>query len=120
MKPRESRNLRERRAKIRHYQKRGIHLLHDLPVLFGLVPNALPFRIFAESFPVGGGGFAARMRQDVNQRLVLERFIGRRPVRDVFHAVLLEQLYRVFAEAAKKVVELTLISVIDTEFVARG
>src|SRR5256886_8827092 len=59
------------------------------------------------------------MRQDVHERLVLERIIRGRPIGNVSYSVLLEQLRRVFAETPKKVIELALISVIHAKLVDR-
>src|SRR5260370_34241713 len=98
--------LKELWRKVRHHEKRGIDLLDEFAVGFRLVTDALPFGIVLEGFPVGCGGFAAGMRQDVNEGLALERFVGGRPVSHVPDTVLFEEFYGVLAKAAEKIVEL--------------
>ncbi len=115
----QGKDLRQLGGKVRHHQKRGIDLLDEFPIGFGLVADALPFGIVAKGLPVGGSGFATGMRQDVNEGLALKRFVGGRPVRHVLDSMLLEKLYSVFAKAAKQVVKLAFESVVDTEFVDR-
>jgi len=61
--------LREFRREVGHHEKRGIYLLDEFAVRFGLVADALPFGIVLEDFPVGGGRLAARMRKDVDEGL---------------------------------------------------
>src|SRR5712664_1572646 len=105
--------LRELWGKVRHHKKRGINLLDEFAIGFRLVTDALPFGVVLEGFPVGCGGFAAGMRQDVNEGLALERFVGGRPVCHVLDTVLFEEFYGVLAKAAEQVIELALESVID-------
>src|SRR6266478_1073287 len=110
-------SLRELGRKVGHCEKGGIDFFDDLAAGFGLVADALPLGVIAEGLPVGGGGFAARMGDDVDERFALEGIVGGRPVGDVFHTVLLEELASMFAKAAEEVVELALVGVIDAEFV---
>src|SRR5258708_4954888 len=115
-----SRNdLRKFWREVRHHHESRIDLLHEFPIGFGLVANALPLGIIAKGLPVGSSGFTAGMRQDINKGFALKGFVGGRPVRHVFDSVLLEEFCSVFAEAAKQVVELAFESVIDAEFVDR-
>jgi len=82
--------------------------------------DLFPFGIVTEGFPVGGGGFAAGMRNDVDQGFAFERVVGGDPIRDIFDAVFFEEFRSVFAEAAEQVVELTFEGVVDAEFVNGG
>jgi hypothetical protein len=79
--------------------------------------DGLPFGVVAEGFPVGGGGFAARVGDDVEESFAFERVVGGNPVSDVFDAVLFKELHGVFAETAENVVELAFEGVVDAEFV---
>src|SRR6266568_7307128 len=113
-------DLAEPWGEVGHREKGGIHLLDELAIGFGLVARALPFGVVTESLPVGSGGIAARMRENVDESSAFERLVGRRPIGDVFHAMLLEEFHGVFAKAAQEVVELALVSVIDSKFVDRN
>src|SRR5260370_27386238 len=113
-----SRNdLRKFWREVRHHHESRIDLLHEFPIGFGLVANALPLGIIAKGVPVGSSGFTGGMRQDINKGFALKGFVGGRPVRHVFDSVLLEEFCSVFAEAAKQVVELAFESVVDAGFV---
>ena len=70
--------------------------------------------------PVGGGSFAAGMRNDVDERFAFERVVGGSPVGDIFYAMFFEELHGVIAEAVKEVVELAFIRVVDAELVDGG
>ena len=107
------------RRKVREDKKRGINFLDQLAIGLGLVAYTLPFRIIAEGLPVGGGGFATRMREDVHEGFAFEGFVGRRPVRYVFDAVLFEELHGVVTKAAQQILELAVINVIDAELIDR-
>jgi hypothetical protein len=109
----EEMSLRETWREVRGDEKSGFNFLHELAVGFGLVAHALPFRIVAEGLPVGSGGIAARMREEVDERLAFERFVGRRPVGNILNSMLLEELHGVFAKPAQQVVKLALVDVID-------
>src|SRR6266404_4869350 len=67
-------------GEVRQNEKRGINLLNDLPIGFGLIADTAPFGIIAEGLPVGGSGIAARMREDVDECFAFEGFFGGRPV----------------------------------------
>ena len=58
----------EGRREVRQGQESGVDLFDDFAVGFGGVADLFPFWIVAEGFPVGGGGFAAGMGDDVEER----------------------------------------------------
>ncbi len=95
----------------------GIDFLDQLAVGFGFIAHALPFGIIAEGLPVGGGGFPAGMRDDVDESLALQRFVGGRPVGYVLDSMLFEELHGVLAKTPQQVVQLAVVGVIDAEFV---
>src|SRR6266850_663135 len=110
-------DLRELCGEVRQNEKGGIDLLDELAIGFGLVADALPFGIVAEGLPVGRGSLAAGMGKDVDEGFPFLGIVGGRPVGHVFHAVFLEEFCGVFAKAAEQVVQLAVVSVIDTKFV---
>ncbi len=59
------------------------------------------------------------MRQDVHEGLAFEGFVGRRPIRYVFDAVLFKKLHGVVAKAAQQILELALNNVIDAKLIDR-
>ena len=79
--------------------------------------NGLPFGVVLERFPVGGGGFAAGVGDDVEESFAFERVVGGSPVGDVFDAVLFKELHGVFAETAEEVFEFAFEGVVDAEFI---
>ena len=82
--------------------------------------DLFPFGIVTEGFPVGGGGFAAGMGDDVEKRFAFQRIICRSPIGDILDAVFFEEFRSVFAEAAEQVVELAFESVVDAQLVNGG
>ena len=112
--------LRARWGEVCQNEKGGVNLLNELSIGFGLIAYTLPFGIITEGLPIGGGGIAVRMREDVDESFAFERFVGGRPVRHVFHSMFLEELHGVFAKAAQQVAQLAFVSVIDTELIDRG
>src|SRR6266851_795273 len=83
--------LRQLGGEVGHHEIGGVNFVDKLAVGFRFVAHGLPFGIVAEGLPIGGGGFAAGMRQDIHEGLALEGFVGGRPVRDVFYSVLFEE-----------------------------
>ncbi len=112
--------LADWRGEVGQNEKRGIDFLDDLAVCFGFIAHALPFGIVAERLPVGGGGVAAGMGEDVDESLALHRFVAGRPVGYVLDSMLFEELHGVFAKTPQQVVQLAFIGVIDAEFVDGG
>ena len=110
----------ERRGEVGQNEIRGIDFLDDLAVGFGFFAHTLPFGIVAERFPVGGGGFPARMGDDVDESLALQGFVSGRPVGYVLDSMLFEELHGVLAKTPQQVVKLAVVSVIDAEFVDDG
>jgi len=100
-------------GEVRQNEKRGINFLNDLPIGFGLIADTAPFGIIAEGFPVGGGGIAAGMFEDVDESFAFEGFVGGCPVCHVFYSVLLEKLRGVLAKAPEQIVQLAFVSVVD-------
>jgi len=82
--------------------------------------DLFPFGIVTEGFPVGGGGFAAGVGDDVDKGFAFERILDGSPIGDIFDAVFFEEFRGVFAEAAEQVVELAFEGVVDAEFVNGG
>ena len=78
--------------------------------------NLLPHRIGAERRPVGFRGLAARVRDHINERALVRRAVLRHPVADIRHAVLLEYLHGVFAEALVQGVQPAGEGVIGADF----
>ena len=95
-------------------------MVDELAVFFGLRSDGLPFFVILEGFPVCGRGFAARMLEDVDERVGFCRVVGGHPVGDALHVVLGENFDGVVAEAGEKGVELAFVGVIDAEFVDGG
>lgn len=117
---REAEWLAEGRGEVGEGEKGGINFFDKGTVGFGLGFDALPFGIVAERLPVGGGGFAAGVREHVDESLALERIVGREPVGDVFDVVLFEERHGVVAEARQESVEFAFVGVVDAEFVDGG
>ncbi len=109
--------LAERRGEIGQCEKGGVNLFYQFSIGFGLIADALPFGIVAEGFPVGGGGIAAGMSEDVEERFAFEGFVERRPVRHVSDSMFLEEAHGMFPKTAQQVVQLALEGVVDAEFV---
>ena len=115
-----TRLLAEGRGEVGKRHEGGVDFFDDFAVGFGFVADGLPFGVVLEGFPVGGGGFAAGVRDDVDERFALQRVVCRSPVGDVLDAVLFEELHGVIAKAAEKVVELAFVGMVDAEFVDRA
>src|SRR5256884_5747996 len=92
----------------------------QLAIGFGLVAGRLPFGVIAKSIPIRVGGFAAGVREDIEESPALERFLNRSPVGHVADAMLLEKPHGVFAEAAQKIVQLAFVGVVHPELVNHG
>jgi hypothetical protein len=67
-----------------------LDLVDDLSAGFGFVARLLPGRVVDEGVPICLRGLAARVGDDVDQRVVGARLVGRRPIGDVLDSVLLE------------------------------
>ncbi len=94
------RNSAEGRGEVGEREKGGLDFFDELAIGFGLVAGRLPYGVIAKSIPIGGGGFAAGVREDIEESPALKRFVNRSPVGYVADAMLLEKLHGVFAEAA--------------------
>ncbi len=81
---------------------------------------ALPFWIVLESFPVGGRGLAAGVRENVDERAALRRLVERRPIGDVPYPVFFKKFRGVLAEAFQQVVELAFVRVVHAKLVHGG
>jgi hypothetical protein len=92
-------------------------MVDELAICLGFVADGLPFGVDAEGLPVGGGGFTAGMLKDVNESFAFKGIIGRGPVGEAFHVVLIEEGDGVIAEATEEIVELAFVDVVDAEFV---
>ena len=112
--------LTEGRGEVGESEESRVDFFNDFAIGFGFVADAFPVGIVAKGFPVGGGGFAAGVGDDVEERFAFERVVGRSPVGDVLDAVLFEELHGVLAETAEEVVELAFEGVVDAEFVDGG
>jgi len=62
-----ARLLAEGRREIGQGEESGVDLFDDFAVGFGGVADLFPFGIVLEGFPVGGGGFAAGVGNDVDE-----------------------------------------------------
>lgn len=98
----------------------GVDFVHEFAVGLGFFFDAFPLGIVLERFPIGGRGFAAGMVEDVDQSVALVGLIERQPVGDAFHAMLVENLYRVIAKAGQQVGQFSWGGVIDAEFEDSG
>lgn len=112
--------LAKGRREVGEREEGGVDFFDELAVGFGFVADADPIGIFAEGFPVGGGGFAAGMGEDVDKGFAFEWVVRGSPIGDVFDAMFFEELHGVVAETAEEIVELALEDVVDTEFVDGG
>src|SRR6185437_5611037 len=112
--------LAEWRGEVREGEESGVDFFDELAVGFGFVADADPIGIFAEGFPVGGGGFAAGMGEDIKESFAFERIIRGSPIGDIFDAVFFKELQGVVAESAEEIVELAFEDVVDTELVDGG
>jgi hypothetical protein len=110
----------EGRGEVGEGEEGGVDFFDELAVGFGLVADADPIGIVAEGFPVGGGGFAAGMGEDIDESLAFERIVRGSPIGDIFDAVFFEELHGVVAEAVEEIVELAFEDVVDTELVDGG
>src|SRR5215831_19803897 len=80
--------------------KGRLHFLRERAFFFGLGFDLRPFRIGLKLFPVFLGGFAARVRQDIDEGVLRFRIAAlRSPIADHFHVVLLKNRSGVIAEA---------------------
>lgn len=87
------------RRKVGEGHKCGIHSFDEFAMGLRFIAHALPIGVVAEGFPVGVGCFAARMAKDIDQSVVLLRFIEGRPIGHAFESVLFKKLDGVIAEA---------------------
>ena len=93
-----------------------IYFLHQFAIGLRLVAHALPVRIILKRFPVRRSGLAARMPQNVDERVALLRIVERRPLADALHAVLGKDFHGVLAKARQQLGQLPGSGVIDAQF----
>jgi len=108
----------DRAGIIRGAEENGVRLLlRDLAIRLAGLGGGLPVGIGLEGFPGGGGGVTALVRDDVDQGVVRALAgLDRHPVADVFHAMLLEQLAGVIAEAGQQVGQLAVVGDVGAQF----
>jgi len=109
----------ERRRIVGRGQEASFALGHELAVLLGIGLGLHPVRVGGEGIPRLLAGVLARVTEEVHQLVVLV-VADRHEVADVGHAVLLEQLDGVVAEAGVERVELAGRGVVHAHLVDAG
>src|SRR5262249_55160646 len=103
--PKGGRSLRHRRV-VRRIRKDGLDLRRERALRFGSCFHLLPFGIVVKRLPILRRRLAAGVRQDVDERVLLERRVLRLEVADARHAVPVEERQSVIPEPRVKRVEL--------------
>ena len=101
---------------IRGGHEKPVHPGDEPAVGFGFLRDFLPFRVGPEFFPRLVRRCAARVLQHIDEFVV--RIVHRRPVADVFHAVLFENPHRMIPETRVERVQFARRGVINAQFVA--